>query len=180
MSCAQARRSTFVSWNHKTDVRLWTKVLLIRWHRRPESSMSVQAEMSIEADCCPYCRTPLEIVCVKFRFGSAVTISCCPNCAIASADELRASPSRSLDMVKESARVMRRWWAGARRMEEAINSRVKYTLAFLLGAVIVAAMLRHTAHVYGGFSREEIRAGALLALPAAVWVMVLVRKHRRH
>jgi hypothetical protein len=65
-------------------------------------------------------------------------------------------------------------------MEEAINSRVKYTLAFLLGAVIVAAVLRHTVHVYGGFSREEIRTGALLALPAAMFVMVLVRRRRRH
>ena len=64
-------------------------------------------------------------------------------------------------------------------MQDAINTRVKYILAFLIGAIIVAAVLRHTVHVYGGFSREEIRAGALLALPAAVLVFYFIRKWRR-
>jgi hypothetical protein len=135
--------------------------------------------MSGQADHCPYCGTALEIICVKFRLGPAGTISCCPNCAIASADEWRAAPSRSLDRVKKFARVIQSWWAGACRMQDAINTRVKYILAFLIGAVIAAAVLRHTVHVYGGFSREEIRAGALLALPAAVVVFYFIRKWRR-
>ena len=64
-------------------------------------------------------------------------------------------------------------------MEEAINSRLRYIFAFLIAAVITAALLRHAVHVYGGFSREEIRAGALLALPAAVLAMFLVKRRRR-
>jgi hypothetical protein len=64
-------------------------------------------------------------------------------------------------------------------MEQAINSRVKYTLAFFIAAILVAALLRHTVHVYAGFSREEIRAATLLALPTAVVLFQLVRKVRR-
>jgi hypothetical protein len=66
-------------------------------------------------------------------------------------------------------------------MEQAINTRVKYTLLFLVTALFVAAVLRHTVHVYGGFSREEIRAAALLALPAAfiAYHLIIRRRYRR-
>jgi hypothetical protein len=65
-------------------------------------------------------------------------------------------------------------------MEQAINARVKYTLLFLIAALLVAAVLRHTVHVYGGISPEEIRSATLLALPAAFCVYHLVRRrHRR-
>jgi len=63
-------------------------------------------------------------------------------------------------------------------MEDAINSRLKYTIVFVVAAVIVAALLRHTVHVYGGFTREEIRTGALIALPV-VLVFFLGRWRRR-
>jgi hypothetical protein len=65
-------------------------------------------------------------------------------------------------------------------MEQAINARVKYTLVFFVAALLVAAVLRHTVHVYGGISREGIRAAALLALPAAfVAYHLLQRRYRR-
>jgi len=65
-------------------------------------------------------------------------------------------------------------------MEQAINARMKYTLLFFIAALLVAAVLRHTVHVYGGVSREEIRAAALLALPAAfIAYHLLCRRYRR-
>jgi hypothetical protein len=36
------------------------------------------------------------------------------------------------------------------------NTRLKHTLAFLTGAIITAAVLRHVGDVYAGFSREEL------------------------
>ena len=57
-------------------------------------------------------------------------------------------------------------------MEQAINSRAKYTLAFLIAAILVAAYS-------GGFSRGEIRDATLIALPAAIVVFHLLRKRRR-
>ena len=68
---------------------------------------------------------------------------------------------------------------GACRMEQAINSRVKYALALFIAAILVAALLRHTVHVYGSFTRGEIRDATLIALPAAIVVFHLLRKRRR-
>ncbi len=62
---------------------------------------------------------------------------------------------------------------------DGLNQQFKYIVAFLIGAVIIAAVLRHTVHVYGGFSREEIRAGALIAIPAVLLLAISFfrRKH---
>jgi hypothetical protein len=63
---------------------------------------------------------------------------------------------------------------------DTLNLRFRHVLAFLIGAVITAAALRHGFHVYGGFSREEIRLDALLALLAvAVLSMVSFGRRRR-
>jgi hypothetical protein len=59
-----------------------------------------------------------------------------------------------------------------------LNLRFKYVLAFLIGALITAAALRHGFHVYGGLSREEIRQDALIAIPAVVLALVLFRRKR--
>src|SRR5215470_18079377 len=106
-------------------------------------------------DECPYCHTRFEIVCVKFRFKSAVAVSHCPNCAVAPTVKTAPAKSQSLDGAKKFAS-LRRWWTGVWKMEQAINARVKYTLLFFVAAFLVAAVLRHTVHVYGGVSREEI------------------------
>jgi hypothetical protein len=137
-----------------------------------------EASLSVWTDECPYCRTALEIICVKFKLGCAVTVSCCPNCGIAFADEAATVQPRNHDWAKNFARVLPGWWEGARRMEDALNSRLKYAIAFVIAAVIAAALLRHTVHVYGGFTREEIRVGALMALPM-VFVLFLARRRRR-
>ncbi len=44
------------------------------------------------------------------------------------------------------------------------NFRLRNFLAIAFAAVLTAAALRHVLHVYGGISREEIRANALLAI----------------
>jgi hypothetical protein len=49
----------------------------------------------------------------------------------------------------------------------------------MIGAVIAAAALRHGVHVYGGFSREEIRTDALMAVPFVALAAVFFRRKRR-
>jgi hypothetical protein len=60
-----------------------------------------------------------------------------------------------------------------------LKIRFRYILAVLFGAVIVAAALRHGAHVYGGFSREDIREDALIAVPFVGLAVVILRRKRR-
>jgi hypothetical protein len=64
-------------------------------------------------------------------------------------------------------------------MIEAVNSRFKSTMITALAAVLVAAILRHTLHVYAGVSREDIRLHALLAVCALAIVVVIFRFCRR-
>ena len=124
-----------------------------------------------EADYCPHCGNPFQIVRVQFRFRGATTESVCPNCAIASEEpEIPAN-------AKQLSRINRYVWRGLARMDS-LNLRVKRIVAFIIGAVIVAAVLRHAFHVYGGFSRPEIAMGALIAVPAVVLVIILLRKKR--
>ena len=66
-------------------------------------------------------------------------------------------------------------------MIETLNARFRHPVVFLIIAVFVAAVLRHVLHVYGWISREEIRTGALMALPLAVsfYLSVTAIKRRR-
>ena len=66
-------------------------------------------------------------------------------------------------------------------MMETLNARFRDPVVFLIIAVFVAAVLRHVLHVYGWISREEIRTGALMALPLAVsfYLSVTAIKRRR-
>ncbi|WJR81385.1 hypothetical protein [Bradyrhizobium sp. NP1] len=41
--------------------------------------------------------------------------------------------------------------------------RLRYFLIAVLATILFAALLRHALHVYGGFSREDIRENSLLA-----------------
>ena len=70
-------------------------------------------------------------------------------------------------------------WQGTVNMLDQLNLRFKYVLAFMTGAVIAAAALRHGVHVYGGFSREEIRTDALMAIPFVALAAVFFRRKRR-
>jgi hypothetical protein len=133
-----------------------------------------------QADFCPHCRSPLEIVFVKFRFGGTTMIARCPNCATTSAEVWCAGESKSLDNAEELARITRRFWQGVAIRMDSLDKRFRYVLAFLIGAVIAAAALRHVVHVYGGIPREEIRWDALMAIPAvALAIIFFRRKHHR-
>jgi hypothetical protein len=119
-----------------------------------------------QADYCPHCAEPFQIARVKFGFRGVSTESVCPNCAIA---------SEATKIAKKSNQISRYFWRGLARMDS-LNLRTRRVIAFVIGAVIVAAVLRHVFHVYGGYSRPEIAVGALLALPAVILIFLLLRK----
>ena len=56
-------------------------------------------------------------------------------------------------------------------MIAALNSRFKHVAMALGAAVLSAAFFRHTAHVYAGFSREEIRSAALVMCLAMLIIL---------
>jgi hypothetical protein len=101
------------------------------------------------ADICPYCESSFQIVSIKFRLKGATMIATCPNCGLVCPECGSAgTPHRK---------------SGVARVVNALNLRFRYVVALIFRALIVAAVLSHTIHVYGGFSREEVRAGALPA-----------------
>lgn len=57
--------------------------------------------------------------------------------------------------------------------------RLKNFLAIALAAVLTAAALRHTLHVYGGIPREEIRWDALIAVVITVVAVIAIRRASR-
>ena len=57
--------------------------------------------------------------------------------------------------------------------------RLRNFLAIALAAVFTAAVLRHVLHVYGGISREDIRANALLAILIVAVATILFRRMSR-
>ena len=119
-----------------------------------------------QLDHCPYCHNRLEIVCVKFRFSSVATLSVCPNCAVVAADQ-RADAKLAEPANKELG------------LTEAFRWRYRRSLAFILGAVITAAFLRHTIHVQGGIPPADIGAGAIVIAAAMVLAMVFLGKRWR-
>jgi hypothetical protein len=131
-----------------------------------------------QSDLCPHCHNPFEIVFVKFGFGSTATIASCANCALASPDNWGTAKAETLDHREKSARISRGIWQRTPSMLDQLNLRFKYIFAFLIGAVITAAALRHGVHVYGGFSREEIRTGALMAIPFVALAALFFRRNR--
>ena len=115
-----------------------------------------------QLDHCPYCHNRLEIVCVKFRFSSVATLSVCPNCAVVAADQ-RADAKLAEPANKELG------------LTEAFRWRYRRSLAFILGAVITAAFLRHTIHIQGGIPPSQIGAGAIVIAAAIVLALFFGR-----
>jgi hypothetical protein len=131
-----------------------------------------------QAGGCPHCRSPFEITDVRFGFNGAIIIATCPNCAIAPVDEWHGAESKILDNAKKPSINTRGFWHGVARMYS-LDQRFRYVLAFLIGAVITAAALRHIIHMYGGISREEIRVGALMAVPCVALAIFFFRRKRQ-
>ena len=122
-----------------------------------------------QIDHCPYCRTRVEIVCLKFRFSSVATLSACPNCAMIVPESQHGkkpavcfSGREPADTVAAMANGLRARW---------------HSLAFLVMAVMTAAVLRHTIHMQAGIAPRQIRGGALAA--AIVLALVFSLKKRR-
>ena len=57
--------------------------------------------------------------------------------------------------------------------------RLRNLLAIVFAAALIAAMLRHVLHVYGGFPREEIRADAFIAILIIAAVTVFFQRVSR-
>ena len=57
--------------------------------------------------------------------------------------------------------------------------RLRNLLAIALAAVLTAAVLRHVLHVYGGITREEIRANAIVAMLIVSVATILFRQVSR-
>jgi hypothetical protein len=57
--------------------------------------------------------------------------------------------------------------------------RLRYFLLITLAAVVVAAVLRHTLHVYGGFSPKDIGLDALLIAGVLSAAIFFIRRLQR-
>jgi hypothetical protein len=57
--------------------------------------------------------------------------------------------------------------------------RLRYFVVLAFATVLLAALLRHVLHVYGGLSREDIRVDALLAALAIGVMAALFRRAYR-
>lgn len=127
-----------------------------------------------QPDHCPRCGAAFEIVSVKFSLTRTAMLSACPNCAIAPGNVGSVIPpkSRRFKLVRSLRRAI------AISMDP-LKIRFRYILAFLFGAMIVAAALRHGAHVYGGVSREDIREYALIAVSFVGLAVIILRRKRR-
>ena len=54
--------------------------------------------------------------------------------------------------------------------------RLRYFVLLICAAALIAALLRHVLHIYGGFSREDIRVDALIAALLVGVIAALLRR----
>jgi hypothetical protein len=86
---------------------------------------------------------------------------------------------KSLDRFGRLAKTIRgKRVQGANRVWDPRSFRLRYLVAVLLVAVLIAAVLRHVLHVYGGVPREEIRWEALAGALVILFATLLFRKYR--
>jgi hypothetical protein len=95
-------------------------------------------------------------------------VSACPNCAIVSADEINDPGLRLQPKVRRSLQILADGFGFGRVRSS----------AYLAGAVILAGLLRHVVHIYGGISPDAMRAGAITVVPIIVLALMLGAKRR--
>ena len=130
------------------------------------------------SDFCPHCESRVDISFMEFRFRIIAKISTCPNCGIVTAVHVPSAKPKGPSLVWSIQNLVGTMWRKS-TMIETVNARFRHVVVFLIIAVFVAAVMRHVLHVYGSISREEIRTGALIALPFAVLVYLAVLTIRR-
>jgi hypothetical protein len=128
---------------------------------------------------CPNCICQLQISALRFGFRGTRIMFICPNCAILIPDESHNPRQGGTDIAKNPVRPVRTLLRETFDMMETLNTRVRHLITFVVAAVIIAAILRHTAHTYAGFSREEIRAGALIVCSIFFFALVIRRARER-
>ena len=170
---AQADRLAFIRGSN------WKGKLGVIVRNYGDAEIWTMAGSEPQPDYCPQCGSALDIVSVKFRFGRMAIVAACPNCALEFAEKGRVARSKAITESGKFAETAR----GLLRLTEAamhrLAKRLRYILAVLFAAVVAAAALRHSIHVYGGFSREEIRGDALLAVLCVVAAIIVFRRRRR-
>jgi hypothetical protein len=115
-----------------------------------------------DLDQCPHCRHGFEIICVKFGASGTSLVFHCPNCAFVPVEhrKYRREPVIRFQQVVG--------------MIASLNSRFKAVLILALAAILAAAFLRHSIHMYAGISPANIRVGSLLVVsPLAVVLLFL-------
>jgi hypothetical protein len=127
---------------------------------------------------CPHCLGQLKIASLTFTFSRTRAVFACPNCAVMFADE--GPERRGIERVRRFAKPVRALLRRTLGMMEALNARFRYLIASMVVALTVAAVLRHSVHTYAGFSREEIRAGALVMCAVISLSLIVWRRRRRH
>jgi hypothetical protein len=123
-----------------------------------------------QIDHCPYCRTRVEIVCLKFRFSSVAALSACPNCAMIVPEAQHGKKPAVWFSAGEPADTVA-------AIANGLRARYRPSLSFLVAAVMTAAVLRLTIHMQAGIAPTQIHGGALAA--AIVLALVFSLKKRR-
>jgi hypothetical protein len=155
-----------------SDSRIGADSSVVNIEKPVATLVNQQSRSKDKADYCPYCITPFEISFVRFKFGGVMLGASCPNCGMATA--WFDARSKTPDNVKKLERVS----SDSGLAAGTLNLRFREVVSIVLGAVITATALRHGAHVYAGFSREEICVGALAAIPIIGLAILLFERNR--
>ena len=135
---------------------------------------------SDQSELCPHCQSRVEISFQEFALRITAKILTCPNCGIVAAVRVPSAKSKGSSLVWSIPNLVGTIWRKS-TMIETLNARFRRVFVSLIVAVLVAAVLRHVLHVYGWIPREDIRTGALIALPFAISFYLAVSAiKRRH